>query len=107
MRRLETFTLLVSVLVPAKLAIGQAAASATRPPDPPPATKLEAFKPSAGSVTTLAFEDLGSLRLVSVEAREVRGGAGTVARGLLVRVRQGEYRDERAFIDADELPELI
>lgn len=98
---------LVAVSLPVRLAVSQSPSSPVRQPDPPPATKLEAFKPSAGSVTTSAFEELGSLRGVSVEAREVRGGAGTVARGLLVEVKQGEYRDERAFIDADELSELI
>jgi len=85
------------------------AARATQAP-PPPATKLEAFEPSAGSLTTLGYDVLGEVGYggaISVEAREVRSAKGAIARGLLVRVRESEYSRDNAFIDADEIPELI
>ena len=76
-------------------------------PPPPPATKLEAFKPAAGSVLTLGYNVLGKVSGVSVEEREMRDSKGGIVRGVVVDVTQGEYREERSFIDADELPELI
>jgi len=87
---------------------GASIAPNTSPP-PPPATKLEAFKPSAGSVVTLGYDDLGSVRAVEVDVRELRESSarGTTARGLLVEVSEGQYRKERSFVDADEIPELL
>jgi hypothetical protein len=83
-----------------------AEAVSTRPL--PPATKLEAFTPTAGSVVILGYDELGSVGLsVSVDVRELRGADGTVARGLIVEVYESQYRRERAFVDADEIPELI
>jgi hypothetical protein len=32
---------------------------------------------------------------------------GTDARGLLVQVTESQYRTERSFVDADEIPELL
>ena len=85
------------------------------PPPPPPATKLEAFKPSAGSVVTFGYDDLGGVSCVSasicgghisVDVRELRDAKGPMVRGLVVEVRT-EYRKERSFVDADEIPELL
>jgi hypothetical protein len=73
----------------------------------PPATKLEAFKPAAGSVVTLGYNELGNVSGVSVDVREVRDLKGADLRGLVVQVTQSEYREERAFVDADEIPELL
>jgi hypothetical protein len=73
----------------------------------PPATKLEAFKPAAGSLVTLGYDALGAIRGVSVDARELRDARGQVVRGLVVQVYQSEYREERSFVDADEIPELL
>jgi hypothetical protein len=79
----------------------------------PPATKLEAFTPAAGSVTTLGFDEIGRLGSgfgmpagVEVDARELRSGDQFV-RGMIVRVQAGQQRIERAFVDVDELPDLI
>ena len=74
-----------------------------------PATKIEAFKPTAGSVVTLAYDELGGVRGITVDVRELRdrGSKGTVARGLLVEVTESQYRTERSFVDADEIPELL
>jgi len=44
---------------------------------------------------------------VSVDARELRDAKGNLVRGVIVEVTTGEYREERAFIDTDELPELL
>ena len=90
-----------------------AAAQATQPVvplqgiAPPPATKLEAFKPAAGSLVTLAYDELGIVGLVSVDVRELRAAGRIVVRGLLVQVFESQYRIEPAFVDADEIPELI
>ena len=40
---------------------------------PPPATKLEAFKPAAGTIVVLGYKGLGSLPGISIDAREMRG----------------------------------
>ncbi len=74
---------------------------------PPPATKVEAFKPAAGTVVTFGYNDLGSVSGISVDARELRDTKGNLVRGGAVEVTQSQYRDERAFIDSDELPELL
>ncbi|MEQ1760400.1 MAG: hypothetical protein ABL986_18970 [Vicinamibacterales bacterium] len=78
-------------------------------PAPPPATKLEGFEPAAGSVVTLGYDEIGSLGygLVSVSVREIRDAKGGSARGLLVEVTESQYRKERSFVDADEIPELL
>ncbi len=72
-----------------------------------PATKLEAFKPKAGSIVILGYDELGTLGTVSVDVREIRQVNGPAVRGMLVEVSQGQYRSERAFIDSDEIPELL
>lgn len=73
---------------------------------PPPATRLEAFKPAAGTLVTFGYNELGRVGNVSVDVRELRS-ENTSVRGVVVEVTQGEYREERAFIDADELDELV
>lgn len=80
-------------------------ANTTSPP--PPATKLEAFEPAVGAVVTVGYDEIGAASGVSVDAREMRDSRGNVVRGIVVEVTQSEYRDERAFIDLDELPELL
>jgi hypothetical protein len=76
-------------------------------PPLPPATRLEAFKPAAGTLVTFGYNELGSVGDVSVDAREIRGAQGTSVRGVVVEVTQSQYREERAFIDTDELDELL
>jgi len=85
-----------------------AAASAPVTQQPlPPATKLEAFKPAAGTVVTIGYDELGRVGTISVDAREHRDARGGTVRGLVVDVRESEYRKERAFVDVDEIPELL
>jgi len=72
----------------------------------PPATKLEGFKPNAGTLVTLGYDELGG-SLISVDVRELRGMKGPAVRGLVVEVYESQYRKERAFVDADEIPELL
>jgi hypothetical protein len=72
-----------------------------------PATRLEAFKPAAGTLVTIAYNELGGVSGVSVDVREMRGAQGARVRGMVVEVRQSQYREERAFVDADELDELL
>jgi hypothetical protein len=83
-----------------------AAARAAAPP-PPPATKIEAFRPATGSVVTLGYTELGEVSGVTVDVREMHDARATGVRGLLVEVHESEYRDERAFVDADEIPDLL
>jgi hypothetical protein len=73
----------------------------------PPATKLEGFKPAAGAVVTLGYSELGSVSGVAVDVREMRESSGDTVRGLLVNVTESQYRNERSFVDADEIPELL
>jgi len=56
---------------------------------------------------TLGYNELGGISGVSVDARELRDAKGASVRGVLVEVTQSQYREERAFIDVDELPELL
>jgi hypothetical protein len=77
------------------------------PPILPPATQLEAFKPTAGSVLTFGYDELGTVRGVSVDVREMRDARGPGARGLVVGVKESQYRQESSFVDADEIPELL
>jgi hypothetical protein len=97
-------TMLVSAAGAAQTTV-PAGASAQVPPAP--ATKLEAFKPAAGTVVTFGYNELGQVGAVSVDARELRDTKGDVVRGVAVEVTESEYRRERAFVDSDELPELL
>lgn len=75
----------------------------------PPATKLEAFKPSAGSVVTVGYDVLDRMGrgAVAIQIREMKDQrSNSSVRGLVVDVDESEYRSERAFVDVDELPEL-
>lgn len=89
--------------------LAEAQAPTSQPPSqpPPPATKIEGFKPAAGSVVTLGYDELGGVRGISVDARELRDQRGTQVRGLLVEITESQYRTERSFVDADEIPELL
>lgn len=101
-------SVMLLLLVAAPAAIAQVVPRQPQTP-PPPATKLEAaFDPTAGTLTTLGYDDLGTIPgQVTVEVREVRAPKGVLARGLLVRVRESQYSVDNAFVDADELPELL
>jgi hypothetical protein len=77
------------------------------PATPPPATKMEAFKPTAGSVLTFGYDELGAVHGATVDVREMRDTKGANVRGLVVQVNESEYRKERSFVDADEIPELL
>jgi hypothetical protein len=80
---------------------------AAQPPQPP-ATKMEAFQPAAGSVVTFGYDNLGgNVFGISVDVREMRDSKGADARGLLVEVTESEYRKESSFVDMDEIPELL
>lgn len=79
----------------------------TRPSDPAPATKLEAFKPTAGTLMTTGYDELGTISGISVDVREMASERGDRVRGVVVEVRESQYREERSFIDADEIPELL
>jgi hypothetical protein len=82
------FSSLFVVIVPS-LAICQAPNPVQQVPAAPlpPATKLEGFKPTAGSVTTLGYDELGRIGpgfstsgLVVVEIRQLQAG-GDSAQG--------------------------
>ena len=86
--------------------------AATEPPTQPPvnttpATKMEAFKPKAGSVMTVGFDELGEIKRISVDVREIREARGTSVRGLVIHVTESQYREGKSFVDADEIRELL
>jgi len=68
---------------------------------------MEAFKPTAGSVVTFGYDQLGRIGGVSVDVREMRDAKGANVCGLVVEVTESQYRVERSFVDADEIPELL
>jgi hypothetical protein len=90
--------------------VAQVPAAPTAPRNqqaPPPATKLEAFMPAAGTVLVMGYTVTGVVEGISVQARQLRAVNGGVVQGLVVQVTQSEYRQERAFVDADEISELL
>lgn len=72
---------------------------------PPPPTKLEGFEPTPGMIVTMGRDELGSVRGVSVDVREMRETGRTPVRGLVVEVMDSQT--ERSYIDEDELPALL
>ena len=86
---------------------GTSAQTPQAPAVPPPATKMEGFKPAAGSVLVFGYDELGSVGGISVDVREMRDAQGRGVRGLVVEVTESQYRKERSFVDADEIPELL
>lgn len=96
--------------------LGQAPLAAPQVPQPqpplPPATKLEGFKPAAGSVVTLGYDEIGRIGpgfamsgLVVVEVRQLQSEGDSV-QGMTVTVTESQYREEMAFVDAEELVDL-
>lgn len=106
-RSLALLMIAAPIAVHAQARQAGATAAATTAAAPPPATKLEAFKPAAGSVVTLGYDELGRVGGASVDVREIHAAQGATVRGLVVTVTQNEYREETAFVDADEIPELL
>jgi hypothetical protein len=76
-------------------------------PAPAPATKLESFKPAPGTLVTLGYNMLDSVYGIVADVREMRDAHGTTVRGLVLDIMENEDHDERAFIDADEVPGLL
>ena len=111
MRLKQTCVLLIGSFVMSSMLPAQQTSSSAAPlAAPPPATKLEGFKPGARTLVTLGYDELvapGMFSGVSLDVREMRSAAGGVVRGLVAEVRESQYRTERAFVDADELPELL
>lgn len=105
---------LMSVLV--LVTVGAATRLAAQQPPPnqataaaalPAATKMEAFRPEAGTVLVFGYDELGSVGGVSVDVRELRDTRGSFVRGLVVEVTESQYRSERSLVDEDEIPELL
>src|SRR4051794_11564570 len=79
-------------------------------PPPPPATTLEAFRALPGTILTTAYEELGEVTGVFVEAREMRDSLGARVRGVVVTIVGAATRQtppDQAFVDPDELPALL
>jgi hypothetical protein len=76
-------------------------------PPPPPATALEAFGVPPGQVLMTAYEELGEVSGVFVEAREVRDGRTRRIRGVVVTIAGRLPTPEQAYIDVDELVDLM
>lgn len=102
--RLSCLLLVLASPLAAQVLPQAAAPAATAPP---PATKLEAFKPTTGSVVTVGYNSAGRIGRTSVDVRDIHDATGRSVRGVVVRITESEYRSEAALIDADEIPELI
>lgn len=78
-------------------------------PVPQPLTRLEGFQPQSGSIMTVGHEILGAIGRgrVVVEVRDVRDTRGNMTGGVGLHISESPLRDERAFIDLDELPALL
>lgn len=76
-------------------------------PPLPPATTLEAFRVEPGSILSVAYEELGEVEGVFVEAREMRDPQGGRARGVVVTITPPGPQAEPAFVDAEELSALL
>jgi hypothetical protein len=76
-------------------------------PPPPPATALEAFAVPPGEVLMTAYEELGDVDGVFVEAREVRDPRARRARGIVVTIAGRQTNPEQAFVDPDEFATLL
>jgi hypothetical protein len=63
--------------------------------------------PAAGAVLVMGYTVTGDVEGISVQARELRVTNGGVVQGLVVQITQSQYRQERAFVDADEISELL
>lgn len=75
-------------------------------PPPPPATALEAFTAPPGAVLTVGHERIGDVDGIDVDVRDLRNSVGQRARGIVVTV-PGSPAPQQAFIDEDELPDLL
>jgi hypothetical protein len=92
------------------LALQQAQEPIVLGPPPPPATTLEAFRALPGTILTTAYEELGEVSGVLVEAREMRDSLGARVRGVVVTLAGSGPRQappDQAFVDPDELPALL
>jgi len=110
MRHSQARTLLLAALAFSTLAACQPnpeALSATQAEPQKPGTKIEAFQPEAGSVVTVAYSEIGNVGKIELEVREVRDNKGNRARGLRGIVRESEYKNGMAYVDEDELGELL
>jgi hypothetical protein len=114
MIRPAVFLSVIATLSSVTIGLAQAPAAPAATPQtavaapPPPATKVEAFRPAAGSLVTLGYNDLGTISYsIAVDARELTDARGTRVRGVVVTVLENQYRNETAMLDSDELPELI
>ncbi len=78
-------------------------------PAPLPATKLELFQPEAGAIVTIGHELLGVIARgrVFVDVRDMRDTKGNMAGGASLSISESATREERAFIDIDELPGVL
>jgi hypothetical protein len=112
--RIHGWVLVTAILAaaPAAAQPAQTQAQAPQPPivigpPPPPATALEAFAVGPGAVLMTAYEDLGEVDGVFVEAREMRDGGVRRARGLVVTIAGRQASPEQAYVDPDEFVDLL
>jgi len=112
--RSHRYAFVAAILLLAVPAAAQQPAQPPPPPDPivigpppPPATALEAFTVGPGEVLMTAYEELGEVDGVSVEARETRDVRLRLARGIVVTIAGRQTQPEQAFVDPDEFAGLL
>jgi hypothetical protein len=76
-------------------------------PPPPPATQIEGFRATTGSVVTVGYETLGEVVGISVDAREMLASTGERVRGVVVQISGDKGASDQSYVDVDELPDLI
>jgi len=112
-RRYHATGLITAVFLVLARGLSAQAVDTTQRATLPPATKLEAFQPVAGQVTTLGYDQLGLITpgmtvpaTLSVDVRQLQGASSGVVRGVVIEIKTSVHT-ARSFVDEDELPELI
>ena len=110
--RVGIFALCFGVFVVAPVAPQNEARLQSQPPlivgpPLPSATLIEGFRAPLGSVVTVGYEVVGEVAGISVDARELRDSAGDRVRGVVIQAASDKAAPEQAYIDVDELPDLL
>ena len=115
MRGLPSFVIACAAVGLATPAVAQVGVPLNNPvpvvvqPAPTPTTKLEGFQAPRGVIVTVGHEYLGAIAngRVRVDVRDMRDSQGNAARGATLLLVESATRDERAYLDEDEIPDVL